>query len=72
MFDPSSAQYCYFPNNDTKGIGNSYQSTVTNVLALSDSQMKQQASFTGFDFTNTWDISPTINNGYPYLRGMQP
>ena len=42
------------------------------VQALSDSQMRQQASYVGFDFTNTWAISLTVNNGYPYLQGTQP
>lgn len=46
--------------------------TLINVKALSSTQMKQQSSFTGFDFANVWAISPSINNGYPYLRGMQP
>ena len=26
----------------------------------------------GWDFDTVWTISPAINNGYPYLRGMQP
>jgi hypothetical protein len=45
---------------------------VNNISALTSAQMKQQSSFVGFDFTNTWAINPAINNGYPYLRGMQP
>ena len=45
---------------------------LTNVHALTDSQMKDRNSFTGFDFTNTWAIDHAINNGYPYLQGMQP
>ena len=72
LYSSSSAQYCYFPDTDTKGIGDSYQSTATNVRALTSTQLKQQSAYVGFDFTNTWAISPTINNGYPYLRGMQP
>jgi|GEM_PF-4196989 len=35
---------------------------------LTSEQMKSADSFVGFDFTNIWDISPSINNGYPYLR----
>ncbi len=30
-------------------------------------QMKQQATFVTWDFTNTWHLSPASNNGYPYL-----
>jgi len=45
---------------------------LTNVHALTEVQLRQQSSFVGFDFTNVWTINPAINNGYPYLRGMQP
>ena len=61
---------CYYLNNIANaGNGNG---TFTNVKALTDSQMKQQSSFVGFDFAKVWTISPSINSGYPYLRGMQP
>jgi hypothetical protein len=30
--------------------------------------MKNQATYTGWDFTDTWGIDPLINDGYPYLR----
>jgi hypothetical protein len=32
------------------------------------SQMKQQSTYTGWDFVNIWAIDPTKNNGYPYLK----
>ena len=61
---------CYYlstvANQGVSGRLNSY------VFALTSTQMKQQSSFVGFDFANTWAINPAINNGYPYLRGMQP
>ncbi|MDA1569382.1 type II secretion system protein [Bacillus cereus] len=31
-------------------------------------EMKNQATFTGFDFTAKWIIDPTKNDGLPYLR----
>lgn len=31
-------------------------------------QMKTQSTYVGWDFVNTWNISPAVNNGYPYLR----
>ena len=74
-----SGGYCldiinsYYINNIGNAVGNGTGDvTFTNVLALTETQMKQQASFVGFDFSTVWAISPTINNGYPYLRGMQP
>jgi subtilisin family serine protease len=39
---------------------------------LQEDEMRQQSFFVGFDFDTIWAISPTINNGYPYLQGMQP
>jgi len=45
---------------------------IDNLSPLTPAQMTQQSSYTGFDFTNTWAIDPAINNGYPYLRGLQP
>jgi len=32
-------------------------------------EMKQKATFSNWDFEETWDINDTINNGYPYLLG---
>ncbi|MDR2650667.1 MAG: chitobiase/beta-hexosaminidase C-terminal domain-containing protein [Clostridiales bacterium] len=37
-------------------------------VALSTSQAKTAASYTGWDFNNIWDIYRGVNNGYPYLR----
>lgn len=52
-------QYCYF--NKTK-----YNGTNTNGLTgLTDTQMKQQSSFAGWDFTNVWYMP---QNDYPKLR----
>ena len=66
---PAWINNCYSLNNNV--LGSNY-GTFTNVHSLTEPQMKQQASFVGFDFTDTWAINPAINNGYPYLRGMQP
>jgi hypothetical protein len=35
---------------------------------VTTAQMKTQATYTGWDFTSTWGIDPSKNNGYPYLR----
>ena len=34
------------------------------------SEMQQQATFTGWDFSSIWAINPAINGGYPYLRAI--
>jgi len=58
----SSVINCYYLSGRGSGYGN----------ILTNAQMSQQSSFTGFNFDTIWAISPSINNGYPYLRGMQP
>lgn len=35
-------------------------------------QMKTQSNYVGWDFVNVWAISPTVNDGYPYLRRNPP
>ena len=35
---------------------------------LTSAQMRNAASFVGFDFDNVWNIDPAINDGYPFLR----
>ncbi|HPA94130.1 MAG TPA: hypothetical protein PLI39_09465, partial [Petrotogaceae bacterium] len=31
-------------------------------------EMKNQNTYTGWDFTNIWAIDSSKNNGYPYLK----
>lgn len=38
------------------------------IISLSDTDMKKQASFKDFDFNNVWAIDGAFNSGYPYLR----
>lgn len=56
-------------------ITNSYWDTQSTSMTTSDggtskttTAMKLQATFTGWDFTNIWAISPSVNSGYPYLK----
>jgi len=64
---------CYSLNNTSKAIwDNNTYATYSNVRSCDESQLKQQSTFVGFDFDTVWAIDPAINNGYPYLRGMQP
>ncbi|MCL2037364.1 MAG: hypothetical protein FWG83_08290, partial [Oscillospiraceae bacterium] len=56
------------PAATRRGIGNGTGSAV----GLSSSQMRLQASFTGFDFDEVWAISSSQNDGYPTLRTTLP
>lgn len=41
-------------------------------IVLTQTQMKQRSSFVGWDFDKIWNISTSVNNGYPYLRPSVP
>ena len=34
-------------------------------------EMKSQATYSNWDFTNIWQIDPNINDGYPYLKELK-
>ena len=54
---------------DKEKITNEYRSTGT---GKTTAEMKQQATYEGWDFENVWGISASINDGYPYLRLFHP
>jgi hypothetical protein len=49
---------------DTQTSGTTISSGGT---GLTTTEMNDQNSFTGWDFPGVWDISSTINDGYPFL-----
>lgn len=55
-------------------ITNSATNSATGVEAKSTLAMKMKQTYTnaGWDFENVWGISPTINDGYPYLLWEYP
>jgi len=59
---------------DTGQVGDSYWDNETSGQSSSASgtgkttiDMKLQPTFTGWDFYNIWNTSPTVNNGYPHF-----
>ncbi|MBU2652114.1 MAG: hypothetical protein KKA81_14385, partial [Bacteroidetes bacterium] len=62
-----------FWNTDivTVGAGGNY---LTGIVGKNTSEMKTQSTFSnaGWDFTSTWTINSSYNNGYPYLQGTNP
>ncbi|MBN1989452.1 MAG: T9SS type A sorting domain-containing protein [Bacteroidales bacterium] len=65
---------------DSEGtIINSYWDTETSGFATSDggegkttAQMKVQSTYTDWDFVMVWQISETVNNGYPSYVNYEP
>jgi|GEM_PF-3342501 len=70
----NNIENCYYINSASTTIGKQSGSTTTlnNVVPLSELQMIQSSSFVGFDFDTIWAIDPNKNNGYPYLRTLEP
>jgi filamentous hemagglutinin family protein len=62
----SSSYWDTTTSGTTVGIGSG---TATGASGLSDSNMKLQASFSGWDFTNSWAFQ-TAGNAYPILSGF--
>jgi len=58
---------CYALKNTSSLFGSS-NATLSNTKFLSSQEMQDKESFTGFNFDTIWDIDPSINSGYPYLR----
>ena len=44
--------------------------TITNSGARSGNELRNPATFTDWNFTDTWGIHPGINNDFPYLRAF--
>lgn len=51
-------------NGATQGVG---AGKPDGVSGLTEAQLKNQASFTGWNFSSIWAIDPDYNNGYPYF-----
>lgn len=69
-YNPGTIEYCYWNSTgqetlfDVGAIGDD-----ANISAVSSDQMKLQSTYSepSWDFSGTWAIDPSINNGYPYL-----
>ncbi len=55
---------CYYDTNTT-GMSDTGKGSPTTT-----SLMKTKSTYSGWDFTDTWDIDSSINGGYPYLRAL--
>jgi hypothetical protein len=54
----------YYVNYDINASKRGYE-------GKTPAEMKQKATFSGWNFKDTWGISDTINCGYPYLVGFE-
>ncbi|MCB9359443.1 hypothetical protein H6503_05920 [Candidatus Woesearchaeota archaeon] len=63
----------------TSGNSNNYWDTYTSGFAVTPgsyatgkntSEMRNLVTYSGWDFSNVWDINISLNKGYPYLRNL--
>ena len=72
--NPSSIGGLLGYDDSTTIIYSYYDSTVSGQsdtgkgVPKTTAEMKQQATFVGWDFDTVWGINPAINDGYPYLK----
>jgi len=65
IFSGTKIKNCYFVDSISSGIG---YGTEQNVFSKSASELKQQSTFSGFDFNNVWSIHES--SSYPYLKNI--
>lgn len=61
----------YFDQESTgvsAGIGSYYNTDTVEAVRKSIAEMKQQSTYSGWDFNQIWNMHPSVNDGYPYLR----
>jgi uncharacterized repeat protein (TIGR02543 family) len=58
---------CYY-QNVAEGPAPVGSGSDAGIIGADDAAMKNQTTFTGWDFVNIWDIDPGKNDGYPFLR----
>jgi hypothetical protein len=47
--------------------GHGYSDTATGLSSKTQLELKNQSTFTGWDFVNDWKIESGVNDGYPYV-----
>ncbi|WP_276356448.1 S-layer homology domain-containing protein [Cohnella caldifontis] len=50
------------------GVASNPFNRTAEVTGRSSDLMKQQSTYSNWNFTDTWTIDPNVNSGYPYLR----
>ena len=55
---------------DTSTSGRTTTYCAAGATGKTTSEMKTQATFSGWDFSTIWNIDPSKNSGYPFLRSV--
>jgi len=57
----------YFDKDISNYKDDGVKTKCNSTAGLDTSEMKQQSTYQGWDFSHIWAIDSTINNGYPYI-----
>jgi len=57
---------------DNGALDDTGSGTINNINETSDADMKLQATYSGWDFTNVWSFVSGVNNDYPVLSWRYP
>lgn len=68
--DNQFAPLCTSAYWDTTTSGRSSTYCSAGATGKTTAQMKTQATFSGWDFSTIWNIDPSTNGGYPFLRNV--
>lgn len=61
---------CYLKGTAARGIGTS-DNDGSNVVSLTEAQMRDERFFTGFDFEDSWEVDPYCSYPYPMLQNSR-
>ena len=63
-----SINYCYYLNTNSSGIGDG----TGKVTRCTETELKQQSTFIGFDFENVWQFDETLElHKFPVLKNIK-
>lgn len=69
---PNILQSSFYNKELTQELSSTPEGTgigyVQHGTGIASTEMRNQATFTGWDFAGIWDINPAYNDGFPYLR----
>jgi hypothetical protein len=69
LYDKSVNKETLFYNKDRSTLKKSkYVHGTPGGIGKTTEEMKQEVTYTGFNFARVWGIDSNINDGYPYLR----
>ncbi len=68
LFAGANILKSYFDTDTTKQSSSATSNETNEAFGKKTAEMKQQSTYSGWDFEHTWAMHPSVNDGYPYFR----